>query len=330
MQDDKNTLKFNVNDFGFDPTYGYTLDQLLNVPAPRQPKDYVAFWQNRYQKSLQQKPQPQIKALEAQHPDWRVFLIRYQSTDNFPIQGWLLLPKTDTIKRGFIIGHGYGGREGPDYHLPFKDAALLFPCFRGLSLSAQAGISTDPGWHVLHDIDKQNRYIIGGCVEDIWVAVSALLTLCPNLAGHLGYLGISFAGGIGAMALAWDRRIARGHLNVPTFGHQGLRLKLPTQGSANSVQQYYKTHKKQTLKVLHYYDAALSARHITQPMQCACAQFDPCVAPPGQFAIYNALPGEKQLMVLEAGHYNYPKQAQQERLLLEQLNHFFAPLGRST
>jgi len=168
---------------------------------------------------------------------------------------------------------------------------------------------------------------LGGCVEDVWLAVSAMLALFPHLVGHLGYLGISFGGGIGALALAWESRISKGHLNMPTFGHQPLRLRLLSNGSIQSVQQYFRTHKKQTLKVLRYYDAALAAKRITTSMHCACAKFDPCVAPPGQFAIYNAIPGKKQLFILDAGHHNYPNQAQQESELINELDAFFEPLS---
>lgn len=325
MPDDNNSV-INASEYGFDPTYGYSLTQLLAVKPPKEPKDFDCFWQARYQKALTVDPQPIIRLIECDRLGWRVFEISYTSTDNFPIRGWLLLPVSGVIKRGFVIGHGYGGRTEPDFHLQFKEAALLFPCFRGLALSAQPGISTEPYWHVLHNIDQIDKYILGGCVEDVWLAVSALSNLFPQLIGHLGYLGISFAGGIGALALAWEQRIARGHLNTPTFGHQPLRVRLPTQGSAHSVQQFYRSHKKQTLKVLRYYDAATAAKRIAQPVHCACAKFDPCVAPPGQFAIYNAIPGEKQLFILDAGHYNYYGQQQQEHELLNELDTFFAPL----
>jgi cephalosporin-C deacetylase len=316
------TIKYN-----FDPTYGYSLNQLLAVKTPKEPKDFDCFWQKRYQKALTVAPCPYTKTINEDRLGWRVLDIRYTSTDNFPIQGWLLLPTSGVIKRGFIVGHGYGGRDGPDFHLPFKDAALLFPCFRGLALSAQPSISSEPYWHVLHDINERDRYILGGCVEDVWLAVSALLYLLPYTAGHLGYLGVSFGGGIGALALAWEQRITKGHLNIPSFGHQSLRLRLASNGSAHSVQQFYRTHKKQTVKVLRYYDAALAAKRINMPIHCACATFDPCVAPPGQFAIYNALPGEKQLFTLDAGHHNYPNQAQQEHELINELDAFFAPLS---
>ena len=328
MSDDNRAL-LGAMKYHFDPTYGYTLKQLLAVTPPKEPKDFDGFWQQRYQKALSLDPQPHTQIISEDRLGWRVFEIRYTSTENFPIRGWLLLPASGIIKRGFIVGHGYGGRDEPDFHLPFKDAALLFPCFRGLGLSAQPAISSEPYWHVLHNINQKDRYILGGCVEDLWLAVSAMLSLFPHLTGHLGYLGISFGGGIGALALAWESRISRGHLNIPSFGHQPLRLRFATNGSAHSVQQYYCTHKKQTLSVLRFYDAALAAKRITMPVHCACAKFDPCVAPPGQFAIYNALPGEKQLYTLDAGHHNYPDQAQQERELIHELDAFFAPLSAS-
>lgn len=316
-------------EYGFDPTYGYSLKQLLAVKTPKEPRDFDCFWQKCYQKALTVDPDPHTRILNENRLGWRVFEISYTSTDNFPIRGWLMLPASGVIKRGFIVGHGYGGRDEPDYHLPFKDAALLFPCFRGLGLSAQPAISSEPCWHVLHNINQRDRYILRGCVEDVWLAVSAMLSLFPYLAGHLGYLGISFGGGIGALALAWESRISRGHLNTPTFGHHPLRLRLATNGSGHSVQQYYRAHKKQTLIVLRYYDAALAAKRITMPIHCACAIFDPCVAPPGQFAIYDALPREKQLFILEAGHHNYPNQVQQETELINQLDAFFTPLANN-
>jgi cephalosporin-C deacetylase len=326
MSDDKKGV-MDTCEYGFDPTYGYSLSQLLAVKTPKEPKDFDLFWQERYQKALSVTPQPQTKIINENRRGWSVFDIRYTSTDNFPIRGWLLLPASGVVKRGLIIGHGYGGRDEPDFHLPFKDAALLFPCFRGLALSAQPSISSEPKWHVLHDINQRDRYILGGCVEDVWLAVSAMLSLFPHTAGRLGYLGISFGGGIGALALALESRFSKGHLNVPTFGHQPLRLRLATNGSAHSVQQYCRTNNKQTLKVLRFYDAALAAKRITMPIHCACAKFDPCVAPPGQFAIFNALPGKKQLFILDAGHHSYPNQAQQEHELIKELDAFFAPLA---
>ncbi|MCF7996350.1 MAG: acetylxylan esterase, partial [Chromatiaceae bacterium] len=151
------------------------------------------------------------------------------------LDGWLLEPEHGEPCRAFVVGHGYGGIEQPDFALPCTNAAYLVPCFRGLGLSRRAPISDNPTWHVLHDIDKPDRYIIGGCAQDLWIAVTALLNRFPHLSGRNGHL-------------------------------------------------------KETLA---YYDAGSAARFIRQPMLVAAALFDPSVAPPTQFAIYNALAGPK-------------------------------------
>jgi len=47
---------------------------------------------------------------------------------------------------------------------------------------------------------------------------------------------------------------------------------------------------------LAYYHAAVAARQIRQPMHVPAARFDPAVAPPGQFAVYNAIPREQAVV----------------------------------
>ncbi len=313
------------HDFPFDPSYGYGLDALLAVEPPPEPVEFAAFWRSRYARALAVEPNPRLRVSQETHARFRVHNLEYDSTGGFRICGWLLTPRVGSPRRGFVLGHGYDGIDRPPHDLPRPDEVYLVPCFRGLGRSHRPPISADPNWHVLHDIDNRDHYILGGCVDDVWVGVSTLLQLFPELAGHIGYLGISFGGGIGAMAMAWDRRIARGHLNVPSFGHQPLRLRLPSVGSAAAVQRYVGTQNRLS-DTLAYYDAAVAARSIHQPMHIAAARFDPAVAPPGQFAVYNAIPADKRLFVLEAGHFDYPQRARQTQDLLAQLWTFFAPL----
>ncbi|WP_207553517.1 acetylxylan esterase, partial [Teichococcus deserti] len=199
-----------------------------------------------------------------------------------------------------------------------------------VEIGARAPISTDPQWHVLHDIDKRDAYILGGCVEDLWLAVSALEDIVPEVAGHVGYTGVSFGGGIGALAIPWDARIRRGHLEVPSFGNHPLRLTLPSIGSGAAVQAYWRHH-AEVVETLAWYDAATAARFIAIPMLVAAALFDPVVAPPGQFAIANALPdrgtgGCQSLFTLPAGHFDYPGRERQEGALRQAVGDFFAAL----
>lgn len=309
----------------FDPSYGYSLDQLLQISPPTPPADFANFWRNRYLHALSLDPEQSIQRCDWAHPEFNCYDLRCQSTEGFEIGGWLLTPKQGQVARGVVVGHGYGGRDGPDFHLPIANAAFLFPCFRGLARSRCSSVSDNPAYHVLHDIDDKHRYILGGCVEDLWLAVSVMLRLFPQTNGHMAYLGISFGGGIGALALPWDRRVQRAHFNVPSFGHHPLRLQLPTWGSAASVQQYQRTH-GHVLDTLSYYDAASAALSLRIPVHVAAALADPVVAPPGQFSIYNALANRKQLFVLDQGHADYPRKAEQEKALLSDLQEFFRDL----
>jgi cephalosporin-C deacetylase len=300
------------------------LAQLLDIDAPQPPADFVDFWQQRHAKALILSPCPSIKLADWQRPQHLVYDLSFTSTNEVKIGGWLLVPKNAQVRRGIVFGHGYGGCETPEDTLAIDDAVLLFPCFRGIGRSPMAGVSSDPNFHVLHNIQDRQRYILGDCVEDLWLAVSALLALFPEVAGHVAYSGISFGGGIGALAVPWDSRIGRVHLHVPTFGHQALRLTLPSIGSGEAVRAFERQHGFHAIDTLAYYDAASAACHLHIPALVAVALFDPVVPPPGQFAIFNAIPKPfRRLFVLQAGHFDYADKQHQMLQLNQELASFF-------
>jgi cephalosporin-C deacetylase len=314
--------------YAFDPGYDMDLAQLLAVAVPQPPADFADFWQQRYAAALAVSPCPRIKLVGSQYPHHAVYDLRYTSTDAVEIGGWLLVPNHVPVRRGIVFGHGYGGCELPQELLPVEDAALLFPCFRGIGCSPVAGVSPDPNFHVLHHIQDRHRYILGGCVEDLWLAVSALLALFPEVTGQVAYSGISFGGGIGALAVPWDARVGRLHLHVPTFGHQALRLTLQSIGSAESVRHFQRRCGFQLMNTLAYYDAASAARYLRIPVLVAAALFDPVVPPPGQFAIFNAIAEPlKRLFVLQSGHFDDAGQAQQLREMHQEVASFFSQAG---
>lgn len=311
------------HDYSFDPTHGYDLGSLLEVAAPPGPADFAAFWQDQYARARAVSVVPTLREIPSPRSRTRVFEVEFSSLDGARIQGWLTRPRDGFVERGVVVGHGYGGRDGPDFHLPFARAALIFPCARGISRSARADISGNPDAHVLHGIERRETYIHGGCAADtVWCAASALLELFPMATRRLDYLGISFGGGIGALALPWDERFRRAHLNVPSFGHHPLRLSMPCVGSGESVRRYqHRTGR--ALETLRYFDAAVAARYMRIPLHVAAARFDPAVPPPGQFAIYNALAGPKELFPLQAGHFDHAGTAAEDARLLDALAYFF-------
>ena len=169
--------------------------------------------------------------------------------------------------------------DAPDLNLPIPHAAALFPCLRGQSRSRLPGVPENGMEHVLYGIESRETYIHGGCAADLWCAASALLALVPQAGERLDYMGGSFGGGIGALALPWDKRFTAAHLSVPSFGNHPLRLTLPCVGSGESVRKYHQTYPKVT-EVLRYFDAATAARRIAIPVLVAAALFDPAVPRP--------------------------------------------------
>ncbi len=311
------------HDYPFDPSYGYDLERLLAIEPPAEPAGFTDFWTARYERARTVDPAPTIRSSALTRAGRRAWDVEYTSTDGATIRGWLLEPVTRPVTRGFVVGLGYLGMDRPEHFLPCDDAAYLVPCPRGLGRSAAPTISPHPRWHVLHDIDDRDSYVLGGCVEDLWTGVSALLALRPAVAGRVDYLGESFGGGIGALALPWDPRIGRAHLDVPTFGHHPLRLTLPTTGSGAAVQAYARDH-VHVGETLAFYDSSVAATHIYKPVHVAAALFDPVVAPPGQFAVHNALPEPHRLFVRRAGHFTHPDGAAENRRLLSELRGFFS------
>ncbi|WP_123462440.1 acetylxylan esterase [Streptomyces sp. NBC_01383] len=322
-----------VHGFPFDPSYGRTLDDLSVIPAPPAPDGFADFWRARHEAARTVATEPEIGPLEEERDGVRIHGVTFTSVGGERLGGWLALPAEGPVRHGFVIGHGYGGRQGPgpDVPLPLPGAAAILPCVRGMGArSPVAGVPDVADAHVLHGIESRETYVIGDCVADLWCAASALHELVPGLAaaGPLGYLGESFGGGLGALALPWDDRFGAAQLTVPTFGNHPLRLTLPCAGSGESVRRYRREHPGVT-EVLRYFDAATAAGFLELPTLVAAALFDPSVPPPGQFAVYNALAGERELLVLSAGHFEHAGTVAEKAGLVAGRRRFFARwLGR--
>lgn len=305
----------------FDPTYGHDLDALLKVGRPPEPADFADFWRAMYAKTLRVAPRLEMREVRR---DARmiVYEVEYDGLNEFRVGGWITTPLDGKVRRGVVVGHGYGGRENVDWSPAHEGAAAIFPCGRGFHRSARPFLPDRGGVHVLHGITSRDTYIHGHCVADFWAAVSALLSMYPQIEGQIDYAGGSFGGGIGAMALPWEPRFRRAFLEVPSFGNHPLRVTYPCHGSGESVRLYHQTH-PEVLDVLTYFDAATAAAHTTIPTLVAAALFDPAVPPPGQFAVYNALAGEKKLFVRTAGHWGYPEETAENASVIRAIRSWF-------
>jgi cephalosporin-C deacetylase len=293
--------------FPFDPTYGFDETALLAVACPPAPADFALFWRDTYARARRIPPRPSRRLIR-QGKRMTIYEIEFDAWDcpgdnTIRIGGWMTTPAADFADSGIVVGHGYGGREGPDLSPLLPSAAAIYPCARGFNRSTRSDIPNVADLHVLHGIESRETYIHRGCVIDLWAAAWALAELEPGAADRLCYAGASFGGGIGALALPWESRFRRAFLDYPSFGHHPLRLTMPCVGSGEAVRR---SGGERCLPVLQYFDAATAAAHTHIPVMVAPALFDPAVPPPGQFAVYNCLAGEKKLFVRQAAHFDWP------------------------
>ena len=311
----------------FDPTGGYSPAQLRDLrPVIAEPADFADFWRSSFDEAMRAPLDWSIKP--SAHPGnagHEVFDVEFAGMLGNRIGGWLTKPRRQPVRRGLLIGHGYGGRDAPDLAPPADDAATFQPVCSGLpSRSLHPGLPSPSGDHVLHGIDRRETYLHRFCVMDLWRAASVLQEAVPASRPRLDYLGTSFGGGIGALTLPWDARFHSAFLCVPSFGNHPLRLQLPCNGSGEAV-RLLAQRRPETRDVLAYFDAATGAAHTKIPVIVAAAAFDPAVQPAGQYSVYHALGGPKELFPLTAGHYDgYPGQSREELELQIALRRFFA------
>lgn len=291
------------------------------------PPDFDEFWQASFTRAMSVDPAPTV----AETVDQGVSLVSYTSLDGVRLGAWLVLPEGAT-RSAVIMGHGYGGRDLLEPRFIPDGAAALYPIARGLPLlSLIDGIPATGQEHVLVGIESRETYIIGRCVADLWIAVTAFEQLLQGRLGErhnglrLGYYGPSFGGGVGSLALPWDDRFDAASLYVPTFGDHPRRLAEPSVGSGSTLSQWVEDH-PEAWEVLPYFDAATAAARIRVPTVVAPAHVDPAVPPVGQWAVAEAIPAPySHVLPMTAGHQPYAEEQSELAELARLTRDLFAP-----
>ncbi|MFX4271021.1 acetylxylan esterase [Propionibacteriaceae bacterium Y1685] len=310
-------LSENVLGADFDGTYGHDVDSLWQFGPPEdEPDDFDAFWWSVRAEAAEVDAAPECGPWESltgtQQAPWQdpagqqVATISYTALDGVRINGWLVRGPGEP-ERALVVGHGYGGRDAPT--AVGAGMIAIQPISRGLPGSPVGGIGDQAARHVVSGLDTPRGYVHVGAAADLWAAATVLEQLAPGV--PIGYLGGSYGGGIGALALPWDDRFTAASLHVPSFGNHPVRLTLPCCGSGEAVRTHVAT-QPEARRVLAYADAATTATRVRIPVLCSVAAFDPAVPPPGQFAVANALGGPTWVHVQPNGHSESPEELQDQ------------------
>lgn len=290
-------------DAAFDGSYGFTLETLKAVQPVPAPEGLAAQWRAWREAARGVDAAPVLLSTSVVEGR-EVSLIELSGVDGVRLRAWSVAPAAGHRARvGVVHGHGYGGREEVDLRRVPDDAAAIFPVARGLgALNADVGAPEDREAHVLGGLENPDDYVIGLCARDLWLAADALIALVGDL--PLYYVGESFGGGLGALAVPWDARFIGATLIVPTFGQYDERLAVPCLGSGEFQRAWVLRH-PEAREQLRPFDASSTAAFLTVPVRVEAALWDQNVPPQGQFAVANAV-RDLDLHVLPAGHAEYP------------------------
>ncbi|HWV79075.1 MAG TPA: acetylesterase [Isoptericola sp.] len=314
-------------DSPIDGTYGYDRDGLLAVPPAAEPEGFADLWRS-WHAAARAVPADVVAEPLGRQGAHDVSVVTFTADGGLRLRAWLALPVDAPVRVGIVHGHGYGGREAPSFERVPRDAAVIFPVARGLgALNAGLGAPDVSSAHVLAGIERVETYVLGRCAVDLWHAATALQevlgTWSSTVTGvpaglPLYYVGTSFGGGVGALAVPWDDRFVGATLEVPSFGQYDERLAVPCTGSGEAQRTHVAAH-PEARAVLALTDASVAATYLRVPTRVECALWDTHVPPPGQFGVAAGVRAaqragtgaELELAVHSAGHAEYPGQARE-------------------
>lgn len=314
------------HDFAFDPSYGWT-EERLEVASfdAAEPEGYDAFWLSTHQQAMADTAgSPEVGPDSREREGFVVRELRFTTLGGVKVGGWLCIPVAGTPVRVELRTHGYGG----DIIVPVDldtNAVTLQLCLPGFALSggSSQAFSGECARHVLTGIEMPGTYSHRFCVAAVWSAVQVLSELEATRGLPVHYLGWSFGGGIGTLAVPWEPRIRTAELGQPTFGWHPFRLRHPCTGSGESVRRYWQNHPELRLQMertLSFHEAVFASRRIRIPVLFVLSMFDPSVPPPGQFAVARACRSPwKKVLKQRCGHFDwdYPEKGPEARMLVQ-------------
>ena len=192
-----------------------------------------------------------------------------------------MIPSDQLRVGSWVVGHGMRRRRVPD-HPHSSPGRLSFIPASGASLCRGRGILEDPMYHVLYDLDKRDRYILGGCVADLWLAVSAAEVLFPPARPISGsWASVSPAGCRPLQPLpmpAYSKVARRGPNPRSHLAHERNTPPTAAAGLSRTFTAATRTCLRRWLG-----DAAVAAQFVKQPTSVAAGPGAIPSSPPGQF-----------------------------------------------
>ncbi len=282
---------------------GYAVSEIRRT-APR-PDDFQAFW-DRVLQEAGDGPPPYRLTLDAARSRKGVttWVMEYQGFGGKPIYGWYLCPGEAGRRPAVLYLSGYGARPvAPPIWLAERGYVVLAIDVRGNRVDVPRPRAFED--YATEGIDSPQTYvyreIVGHCLRGLRVLASS-----PEVdANRIAVMGVSEGGGLALMLGALAPEVKAVAADAPMFCDFGLSLEAGG-WPYSEMARFLRARPKEAARArvtLSYFDLLNFAPRIHCPALVNIGLLDEVSLPTAVFAVYNLMPGPKEINPLpQAGH----------------------------
>jgi len=283
----------------------------MNGLTPYLPEDFAEFWQEAVAEANSAPLDAHRSVLDTERSEThRVEEFTFRGILGETRHGWIATPRNlrhvpaflwvPPYSRWSMQPNQYGTRPGY--------ASLSFNFF-GESAFHEETYHPSRGYFA-DGAGKPKTWIFRSMLQDLVLATRFLAMQVEVDENRMGAMGMSQGAGLSIWLAAWDERIKAVCADMPFLGgmpwvFQQAVHRYPLKELTDFMESI-PLGRESVLFTLSYYDTINQATQCTVPTLVTLGLKDPAVRPEQARAVFDALPGEKELVELDWGHDWHP------------------------
>ena len=282
------------------------------------PEDFDQFWSETFEEA-QTAPLEFSRSFrrDFEHPTHIVESITFRGIDGQPKHGWIAYPEGARRAPGFLWVAPYG-RESklPDMYGTRDGFTSMSFNFHGEPAFHQEKYVVARGYFA-RGVEEPSSWIMRRMFQDAVIATRILQTLPEADEDRLAAMGMSQGAGISIWLGAMSSIIRTVVADMPFLGAvqetlSGSVYRYPTKEIIDFAESI-PLGMERVLNTVSYFDTMNVATRCNVPVQVSVGLRDPASKPDNVRSIFNALPGEKELVSYDWGHDWHPEMVENNR-----------------